>query len=527
MAAKGKPPEVVPLSAVELEQLLAEVRVLLPPAPYALIESLLRTLVWIMRLLEQKQTTIARLRRLIFGEKTEMTRKIFPESYLAGARSAEPKPRRKGHGRRGAKDYCGARRVTVPHPKLHRGDLCPKCLQAKLYLFNKPARIIRVIAQPIFQATIFELERLRCALCGALFTAPPPPEAGDSKYDPSVGFMLALTRYGMGQPMYRTDKWQSHFGVPLPASTQWKLIESASPIPALIYQRLIDAAANGSLIHSDDTTMRVQSLRQEISQKQDSRTGIFTTGIISRVAEHQIALFFTGQKHAGENLDQTLKRRAAGLERPLHMCDALSRNVSKEFQTILCNCLAHARRGVVDVADDFPQESRKILESLAEVYRIDALAKEQRLSETERLILHQTQSEPVMDELHQWMREQLEQKKVEPNSGLGQAIAYMLRHWEPLTRFLSVPGAPLDNNLAERALKMAILHRRNSLSYKTQRGAEVGDVFMSVIHTCELNRVNPFDYLMTLQQHADSVPNATSDWLPWNYLNTLEAIETG
>ena len=187
MAAKGQPPEIVQLSTAELERLLAEVRELLPPASYALIESLLRTLVWIMGLLEQKQTTIARLRRLIFGEKSEKARKIFPEGFLALAGSAEPKPKRKGHGRKGAKDYRGARRVKVPHPKLHIGDLCPKCLKGKLYLFNKPAQIIRVVAQPIFQATVFELERLRCALCGALLTAPAPAEAGEGKYDSSVG----------------------------------------------------------------------------------------------------------------------------------------------------------------------------------------------------------------------------------------------------------------------------------------------------------------------------------------------------
>jgi transposase len=164
MEAKTKPPEVVQLSTAELEQLLTDVRGLLPPATYSLIESLLRTLVWIMGLLEQKQTTIARLRRLIFGEKSEKARKLFPESFLAEGASKEPKAKRKGHGRKGAEDYPGAKRVKVSHPKLHLGDLCPKCLRGKLYLFQPPARIMRIIAQPIFQATIFELERLRCAL---------------------------------------------------------------------------------------------------------------------------------------------------------------------------------------------------------------------------------------------------------------------------------------------------------------------------------------------------------------------------
>lgn len=527
MSAQGKQPQIVQLSRAELEQLLTQVRGLLPPATYQLVESLLRTLVWIMGLIEHKQTTIARLRRIIFGEKTEKARKLFPKGgALTKDGSGDSKPKRPGHGRKGAKDYPGAQRVKVPHCKLHIGDLCPKCLQGKLYLFTKPAQIVRIVAQPLFQATIYELERFRCALCGALFTAPAPPEAGQSKYDASVGTMLAITRYGEGLPMYRTDQWQIHFGVPLPASTQWKLIEEASPTPELVYEGLIEVAANGSLIHSDDTTMRVLSLRQEISQKEDARTGIFTTGIISQVGAHQIALFFTGQKHAGENLDQLLQHRAAGLAKPLHMCDALSRNRSKEFETILCNCLCHGRRNFVDVVDSFPEECQKLVESLAEVYRVDALAKEQRLSDTQRLVLHQEQSKPVMDQLRQWMQEQFEQKKVEPNSGLGQAITYMLKHWEPLTRFLSVPGAPLDNNIAERALKMAIRHRKNSLFYKTLHGARIGDVFMSLIHTCQLNGINPFDYLMALQQHAELVRKAVAQWLPWTYLKTRETLDT-
>ena len=150
--------------------------------------------------------------------------------------------------------------MKVPHAHLRIGDLCPKCRKAKLYLVKMPARIIRIVAQPVFQATIYELERLRCALCGALFTAPAPPQAGNSKYDPSVGIMLAIQRYGAGQPMYRTDKWQNHFEVPLAASTQWELIDAASETPEIIYETLIDIAAQGSLFHNDDTPMRVLSL---------------------------------------------------------------------------------------------------------------------------------------------------------------------------------------------------------------------------------------------------------------------------
>jgi hypothetical protein len=314
----------------------------------------------------------------------------------------------------------------------------------------------------------------------------------------------------------------------LPASTQWELIEAASETPQLIYEALIGVAAQGHLLHNDDTHMRIQSVRQEIAAagSEQERTGIFTTSIISKTGQRQIALFFTGQKHAGENLNQLLQRRAAGLDQPMQMCDALSRNQPKEFHTLLCHCLLHGRRQFVDVVENFPEECRKVIESLREVYRFDALTKEQKFSDLDRLAFHQAHSQPVMDDLQKWMQEQIEHKKVEPNSGLGEAIQYMLKRWQTLTRFLSVPGAPLDNNIAERALKMAILHRKNSLSFKTLHGARIGDVHMSLIHTCELNRVNPFDYLMALQQHAAAVAKAPQMWLPWNLQQTIAAADS-
>ena len=525
---KRDAPQIISLSAAELEKLLGELRGSLAPATYQLVEALLRTLQWVLAALEQKTASLARLRRMIFGAKTEKAAQLLPAT-LAAILSGPAKPKARGHGRKGAKDYPAARRVPVPHPHHKAGDLCPKCLKAKLHRFATPARLVRLVAQPIFQATVFELERLRCALCGALFTAPAPREAGLNKYDPSVGVMLALLRYGAGLPMYRTGKWQNHFGVPLPASTQWELIAAAAETPRIIYEALIGVAAQGRLLHNDDTHMRIQSVRQEIAAagSGQERTGIFTTSIISQTGQRRIALFFTGQQHAGENLNQLLQRRAAGLDQPLQMCDALARNEPKEFHTLLCHCLLHGRRQFVDVVENFPEECGRVIASLREVYRFEALAKEQKLADLDRLAFHQAHSQPVMDELQKWMQEQMEQKQVEPNSALGEAIHYMLKRWQTLTRFLSVPGAPLDNNIAERALKMAILHRKNSLSFKTLHGASIGDVHMSLIHTCELNRVNPFDYLMALQQHAASVPKAPDRWLPWNYQQAIAAAGSG
>jgi hypothetical protein len=126
-----------------------------------------------------------------------------------------------------------------------------------------------------------------------------------------------------------------------------------------------------------------------------------------------------------------------------------------------------------------------------------------------------------------WLYEQLEGRKVEPNSTLGGAVTYLRKHWSKLTLFLSQPGAPLDNNICERVLKKAILHRKNALFYKTQNGAKVGDLFMSLIHTAELTRVDPFDYLVQLQRHSAAVTTTPAQWMPWNYRDALAALSTG
>jgi hypothetical protein len=210
------------------------------------------------------------------------------------------------------------------------------------------------------------------------------------------------------------------------------------------------------------------------------------------------------------------------------MCDALSRNLPKlpeKLEIIVGHCLAHARRRFVEVTPNFPEPCRYVLEALGEVYGNDARA--QPMTPEERLRFHKLHSAPVMEELRAWLNTQFAARNVEPNSGLGVAMRYLLKHWERLTLFLRQPGAPLDNNICERALKKAILHRKNSLFYKTENGARVGDLFMSLIHTCELCGANPFDYLTQLRRHTAELARTPSQWMPWNYRATLPRSGVG
>jgi transposase len=126
-----------------------------------------------------------------------------------------------------------------------------------------------------------------------------------------------------------------------------------------------------------------------------------------------------------------------------------------------------------------------------------------------------------MDDLKAWLDKQLEDRLVEPNSSLGQAITYMQNHWQTLTRFLSIPGAPLDNNLVERALKLFIRQRKNSLFYKSEHSAHIASVLTSLILTCIYAGVNAFDYFVALQEHRAEVFAEPEAWLPWTYRASL------
>lgn len=530
------PVERLDASLAELEDLVEQARAVLSDDGYRKLRAAIRTLGHVTELLDRQETTLAALRKLLCPASTEKTAKVLEQAGLpTGAKKDRPPDREgaaksdsqsqkspaAGHGRNGADAYQGAQKVAVPHASLKKGDPCPQGCGGKLYPQRDPAVLLRIHGQAPIAATRYDLERLRCHSCGEVFTAKAPEGIGEKKYEETAVSMIALLRYGNGFPWYRLEVFQASLGIPLPAATQCEILAEVAVMLEVVLQELIRQAAQGEVVHNDDTGMRVLILERdaEISAK---RTGVFTSGIVSIAPRHRIALFFTGCKHAGENLADVLKRRAAELPPPIQMCDALSRNVPKlpaPLHTLLANCNAHGRRNFVKVIANFPEECRFVLETLGEVYHYDDQARG--LSAEERLLFHQEHSGPVMEKLHGWLDAQLQEKKVEPNSGLGKAISYLLKHWKKLTLFLKEPGAPLDNNIVERALKRVIRHRKNSLFYKTRKGAAMGDLFMSLIHTCELNGANPFDYLTELQLHAEEIQQHPAAWMPWNYRDSL------
>lgn len=506
----------------------------------ALLMSAVNTITALTSELQLEGVTLARLRRLFLGKTSEKTSKVLgddekPTRDDGDEGNAKPpaddadktaQGKARGHGKNGAAAYTGATRKTVTHETMHRGDKCGGCTRGKLYPMKEPATLLRVHGMAPLSATVWECDRLRCNACGEVFTAPAPDGVGTEKYDEGAAAMVGMLRYGAGVPFNRIERLQDGLGVPLPASTQWGLVDRRAEALTPVFDALVRHAAQGEVLHNDDTSMTVLELgertREEAlaageSETTASRTGVRTSGVVARVGEHKVALFFTGRQLAGEALEEVLQERLARLPLPIQMSDALAHNLPRELKTIVANCLAHGRRYFVDIVENFPDESRKVLETLGDVYKNDAVAREQKMTAQQRLLFHKERSGPPMKELKDWMQAQLDDKHVEPNSPLGEALRYMLKHWPALTLFLRVAGAPLDNNVCERALKKAILHRKNSLFYRTVRGALIGDMYMSLIHTAELNGVQPFPYLVELMRQADDVAGDPRAWFPWSY----------
>ncbi len=548
------------IEATEVERLIALAEQgQLDAADQRRVAPLLRTLVWLQHTLLETRISLAKLKRLLFGKPTEKaprkpaddpppdppndppsahpgddaeahsgdappsdsdTKTTTATSAVDPGTAGKPdkldKPPPPGHGRLGAADYPGAEVQFCAHDQLVPGERCPACERGRLYAIEPLVRL-RFSGQPLVAVTRYDLERLRCNACGALFVAHLPPAVSPERYAISLKVMLAVAHYHLGLPFHRIEALQQMLGLPLPDATQWDLVEQVADVGYRIYNHLKWLAAQQPLVFQDDTGARVLSLiKDNQAEPAPARKAIYTS-VLRCVGEQTICLFFTGRQHAGENLDDLLALRDAALAPMLWMSDALAANTPKQHpeRVVDLNCLVHARRQFVEIQDFFPSACEQVITAIATVYHQEAQCVAAQLTPAQRLAHHQTHSAPVMDALKGWMEQQLADQQVEPNSRLGQAFNYMLKRWAALTGFLRIPGAPLDNNLAEQALKLSVRYRNNSLFYKNPHGALVGDVLSSLIETCRLNAVNPIDYLSALLHNRSAVFADPTAWLPW------------
>ena len=307
------------VTAEELEALLESVREGLGEAGYQKLKAAIRTLGYLTDLLRERKITLEGLRELLLSgaeASTEKTRQVLKKAGIETQKKnpeppnsqASEKPSRPGHGRHGVDAYGGAQKVQVPHPRLHSGDHCPICGKGKVYVLEAPGVLVRLVGQAHITGTVYELEKLRCNLCLEVFTAEAPAGVGEEKYDATSVSMMALLKYGSGMPFYRLEALQEKLEIPLPASTQWGIMKETAERLEPALEELIRQAAQGEVVYNDDTGMKVLVLDAPDSPE---RTGVFTSGILPTREGQRMALFFTGRRHAGENLSVVLALRSA------------------------------------------------------------------------------------------------------------------------------------------------------------------------------------------------------------------------
>ena len=275
-------PEIIEVDSPRLEEVLGRAEQALTQEDVELIRAVVAAYRYVVALVDDKNTSIGRLRQLLFGSHTEKTKAVLgrkadlrdapaangaaadPESAngevgIDGSSETDEAPARKGHGRNGADAYRGAERIDVPHASLKAGDPCPACEKGTVY-DNVPGVLVRITGQPPLAATIYHLQKLRCHLCGQVFTAPAPAEAGNGKYDATAGSMIGLLKYGSGLPFNRLQGLQGYLEIPLPASTQWDIVQAVATNLAPAFEELIRQAAQGEVLHNDDTTIKILEL---------------------------------------------------------------------------------------------------------------------------------------------------------------------------------------------------------------------------------------------------------------------------
>ena len=393
--------------------------------------------------------------------------------------------------------------------------------------------------------TLYNLQRLICNACKSCFTAPSPAAGKSNTVDETpisdeeasknsmfrlgrcnrnamANAMVALFRFWFGVPHYRLAKIQSMMGIPLPESTQYRMLLQVYLAAKPIYYHLVEEAANGRLLMADDTRMTILSWlsgrgpprRTDGKPKKRAQT----TAVISKQADGKtIALYLTSGDEAGREVRGILKKRQ-DTSTPHYMSDGLAANfLGEDISCIRLHCMDHARRYFYDLKSIYPKEVERALGYFSEVYYNDALSRLAMHSSEERKKYHQEHSRPVMDSLGKWMQEELSSGRVEENSELGKAMNYSLRRWTELNEFHHLPGAPLSNAECERLIKSIITHRKNSLHYKTLKGAIVGDIIQSIIATCRYAKVNPAEYLDWIQRNRSKCEESPQEFTPWAF----------
>ena len=409
---------------------------------------------------------------------------------------------------------------------VEKGQICPACGVGTLAKIA-PAVLLRITSHEPFVATKHVNEQVQCRQCGETFTADLPADvqrdgSSTQQYGNSARAMITLNKVGLGTPYYRSEQMSGHVGLKIPSSTAADQISYVARDTQPVFEELERLAAQGTLFLADDTGHRILSETEKLKPdrktgKTKVRTGVKSSCVISHHPEREpIVLFTTEIGHAGEFLDRVLSQREPGLPPPMLMTDASSQNYVSVTEVQSCLCLAHAYRKFKEL-QDISEFAKNAVNKLSLTWDNRDTATLEEMNAAQTLELHQNKSYPVLLELKQACEDYLAGEAAEEHSGLGNAVAYFLRHFDGLTAFCRLENAPLDNNECEETLKRIILARKNAYFFKTEKSAGEFSRLLSLIETAKRSGTNLFEYLTDLQSDYSKVIRNMTAYLPWNW----------
>ena len=375
-------------------------------------------------------------------------------------------------------------------------------------------------------ATRHTAETLQCNRCKTSFTAPLPEALqqdgvnGRSLYSYSAVAIVCIYRCFAGVPMHRQQNLQKSLGVHVPDASIWDMCERMADILRPVRRYLFDKAANAPLFFGDDTGATILDQRAKLRPNRKTgkdvlRTGCHTTCVIATIEGGLPAvLFTTGIHHTGEVMDLILAKRNEALPPPIFMGDCIESNTVTAATIYYAGCNAHAIRRFKALTEKYPEHTDYVLSRYRQIYDHEETCKKSGMTDEQRLDDHKQYSRPLLREITEYGEDLFEQRRVEPNSDLGQAFEYIINHERRLSAFARHPGAPLDNNSCERTLRICVRLRETARFFRNPIGASVADTLLTVGGTAQACDANLMDYFVAAQRHADDVRQHPELWVP-------------
>ena len=473
--------------------------------------------------------------------------------------------RKKGQGNLTPADFPSAIKINVKFGSdFGPGTCCPHCHDGKLETTRSP-ELLRFRGQSPVEAQVFILDRVRCRTCSQEFEANLPHglsrEVAVCKTSPEAAAQSLLLRYGLGFPDLRLEQLAQFWNVAFSNSRQWEIAKQVFEGLLPLYDALELFVANAELREVDDCNARIISQIMQISHElwaakqaglKDSavRTGVQMTVWVAWREGVVVRWFRMGRPHQGEREYEIENKRtdtapvvrasdaaskASAIKPfpdtntlgfvPTATAKAASKLTTKVSNSLTAHCWEHLRQTFEKARPGFQTEVSLWMQDIVRVFEIDSETRD--MTAEERLFYHQEKSEPIVEAMTTRAHDELSNNiKAEPNGAYAKALRYFLDHIKGLCLFLQVPGVPLTTSLAELAAKFTKKHHKNSLSFQTQQGGDVGAFFMALIATCLGIKENPLEYLTALIEwrHKIKKENA-SEWFPHNYKLKLAEVQ--